>query len=454
LIETVCISLSKEEFLISKINSRKYQTIGNFSKHLKSNGYSIESYMIEFFKEYLPKCLESGNISDYRKKGYWNYWYPLTYRHRDLVGKYKHLQRAISRVCKEGKYTEYLDINYWLNKEYKFSEAILKIHSLIRKEYYLKLHDSYYDKYWTESSKVAYINSILDGRILPLPNLYTVRGLQFRGQSDVNEIAEILSEFYKHRPTVFRDPEIQKQNNIKRQIKYSPAEQRKFSIRCVEYWLDKGYSLVESIQKVSDVQKLNTIDSIKERLNCDDEIAKEVQREIYQKRLNSFKNKDLEELNRIYKSQDSSSFEYCLRKCNFDKKWAEILYKELQRKKIVPLGRASKESLKYFIPLYKFLRKKGILREDIYLGVNGSTEYFLYDEDSKKIRMYDFVVRSRKIIIEYDGVYWHSDVDSKYNDVLKDKLAIKNGYKLLRISSENSIDFNNILIYEFIDENL
>ena len=45
------------------------------------------------------------------------------------------------------------------------------------------------------------------------------------------------------------------------------------------------------------------------------------------------------------------------------------------------------------------------------------------------------------MLIEYDGDYWHRLEIQKDNDILKNKLAFNNGYKLTRIVGKNNLDF-------------
>lgn len=56
-----------------------------------------------------------------------------------------------------------------------------------------------------------------------------------------------------------------------------------------------------------------------------------------------------------------------------------------------------------------------------------------------KFRIPDILIG--KLIIEFDGDYWHSKPDVYHRDVLKDKLAYEMGYKTLRIS-ENEFKMN------------
>ena len=133
----------------------------------------------------------------------------------------------------------------------------------------------------------------------------------------------------------------------------------------------------------------------------------------------------------------------------------KIKYKEMveKRAKMGQWDNASKESLKFFLPIYKILKRKfGISKGDVFIGTKNSKEYFLLD--GKTIRFYDFTVPKLNLIIEYHGSTWHPNkikltdsewkewtspfskvsADEKYNDdQYKKKLAITNGYKYFEV---------------------
>jgi hypothetical protein len=54
-IDYVNLKLDKRIFCTSKINGFDYnENVGNFSKHLKANGFTLSSYTHEYYKEILP----------------------------------------------------------------------------------------------------------------------------------------------------------------------------------------------------------------------------------------------------------------------------------------------------------------------------------------------------------------------------------------------------------------
>ena len=135
-------------------------------------------------------------------------------------------------------------------------------------------------------------------------------------------------------------------------------------------------------------------------------------------------------------------------------------------------GRASKESLKIFIKCYKYLRRNGFSLSDIFWGISGSKEYFI--RNNSIIKFYDFCVPKLKVIIEYNGSYYHPrkvDIDNNntnfvncknveevfnlYNkDQEKIKLAENSGYKVLQLWSVDGLENNIKNSMEFLKENL
>ena len=85
--------------------------------------------------------------------------------------------------------------------------------------------------------------------------------------------------------------------------------------------------------------------------------------------------------------------------------------------------------------LKNFLTING-MPENYGLVQNGISIRHLRNTNLNKIVFFDFVILSKKIIIEYDGVYWHSSEKQAMKDVYKTKLAEYNGFKLFRIRSD------------------
>lgn len=130
-------------------------------------------------------------------------------------------------------------------------------------------------------------------------------------------------------------------------------------------------------------------------------------------------------------------------------------------------GRASKESLIIFEPLILWCLNKKILYDDIYIGIENKKEYFI--SDSNNIFFFDFTIKSKKIIIEFNGVLFHAKEDSKNwknpftNESISDNLkksklkkdiAMKNGFKIIEIWSDEYPVVNLELCKKFIIENI
>lgn len=85
-------------------------------------------------------------------------------------------------------------------------------------------------------------------------------------------------------------------------------------------------------------------------------------------------------------------------------------------------GYVSKESIKFFIPLYKFCRRLGIPKKDIYFGIKGSREFFIRDisKTTNTGFFYDFTIQKINLIIEYNGVMWHAREPEEWKNPFSD----------------------------------
>ena len=104
--------------------------------------------------------------------------------------------------------------------------------------------------------------------------------------------------------------------------------------------------------------------------------------------------------------------------------------------------------------LYKRLKEnfgKEIMDELLRLGISSKPEvefynvlkYFFGNDLKKSFRLegkvYDFILKN-KLLIEFDGEYWHSLLKNIDNDKLKDDIAVRNGYKIFRVKDSQSKD--------------
>jgi very-short-patch-repair endonuclease len=131
---------------------------------------------------------------------------------------------------------------------------------------------------------------------------------------------------------------------------------------------------------------------------------------------------------------------------------------------LVTTSHTSKESLKVLVKFYKKIRKNGILKSDIVWGISKNKEFVLTDFETNKSYFYDFVIKSKKIIIEYNNSFWHPREDREWKGILdydellqKDKikkeLAFQRGYKVYYIWEDDNIeDKINELFLEILND--
>ncbi len=232
----------------------------------------------------------------------------------------------------------------------------------------------------------------------------------------------------------------------------------------LKYWLKKGYNENEAKRKLSERQSTNSIKNIIKRVNCTLEEAKDIRDKITYKWLNTLSEKSIDEIKlinhkKIVTKDNFNSYNdwkaYCMSKANtlenfirrygdklgnekyrvyhknqkgrytlkwYIEKYGEKLGKEKYNYKLkkwhIKYGNVSKESKKFFIPLYKELRKIGFKKSDILFGIKGSKELCLIDTDNKHF-YYDFTILPLNIIIEYHGVAFHPNPKWLKNDIKK-----------------------------------
>lgn len=136
------------------------------------------------------------------------------------------------------------------------------------------------------------------------------------------------------------------------------------------------------------------------------------------------------------------------------------------------VGKSSKESLKIFIPLYKWLvREFNYTKESIMIGLSGSEEFAIVHDNG--VCLYDFTIPSLGLIFEYHGeafhpnpkwkecdidrwnnwkcVYRNYSADRKRNiDVNKNKIAVDLGYDVVELWSSDKVEDNLNKIKEII----
>lgn len=272
---------------------------------------------------------------------------------------------------------------------------------------------------------------------------------------------------------------------VKREGKLKQRERSRY---CIEYWVKKGYTKEEAKTTISKIQSNN---SIKYHSSI-------IDKEHY-KKINPIcveywidKGYDIDTANKkrqeiLNKCNVSLPFMInrhgeTLGKLKYDKmllKRKDAMIKLIKEGKInFYNGKASKESLQYFLPLNDILiNDYNIDSDDIFFGYEDKNEFYLASGDHRNSNsyyyLYDFTIRSKKIIIEYNGSRWHPNpdilsekewknwnvgnvtADEKYKrDIDKLETAYKKGFKCLVIWDYNGYDNNMSKILSFIKENL
>lgn len=178
--------------------------------------------------------------------------------------------------------------------------------------------------------------------------------------------------------------------------------------------------------------------------------------------------------NEINKKKDSTSFNFFLKKNNFNYKKSIIEFKE--RIKSVSCkatsyigGNYSKESYDFFKDL---IIKLELNDDDIIFGNNEFfIEYFDSQLNKKRRFFYDFIDIKNNLIIEYNGIRWHPNKNKmskeqyekwyfpfdkeikastlEEKDILKENIAIKNNYKYIVLWDCDGKDNNTNIVCEY-----
>lgn len=271
---------------------------------------------------------------------------------------------------------------------------------------------------------------------------------------------------------------------IERVKKEGRVKQRERSHFCKEFWIKKGFTEKESIENVSKVQSINSIKHHSKRKH----------NKTYYKKINPICIEYW--IDKDYSINGAKEQRYSiLKKCDitltgFTNRYGELegkkKYNKMLKKRKKTMselikdgkvglynGKASKESLLYFIPLKQVLiNDYNIDNDDIYFGEENNKEFYLANGKSYYF-LYDFTIRSKKIIIEYNGIRWHPNPNYMNEDewnkwrlfgmTAEDKLkrdnkklevAKQRGFDCLVIWSCDSYESNMTKILKFMEKHL
>lgn len=254
------------------------------------------------------------------------------------------------------------------------------------------------------------------------------------------------------------------------------------------FWINRGWSEIDTISKIKDLQKKNSnkkTEKLKTRQKLNDNSWKTEFNTTPEYFVKKFGVNMIEAQKMLTERQKTFSLDKCIKK--YGEVDGQLVFKDRQDKWIhtlslkspeekmqinckrnVTLGKASKESLKIFNPLRKFLLSTGLFHDDeIYLGVDDKKEWFLSSFD--KFYSYDFCVPKLKLIIEFQGHAWHPDhrlteeelkswksvqgvsgTEVSAKDKAKYDFAIANGFTILYLWSKDSLSKNVKIAFDVI----
>lgn len=230
---------------------------------------------------------------------------------------------------------------------------------------------------------------------------HTVEGIMYRTNCTVEEAKEKFIEINNQ----------QLENRIKTQKKLrkeDPLWDKKRSRNCKEFWMEKGLSEEESINKSKEVWKeIQEASSKKRKENRKDYLT------IYPTKVEYWMNKGFteeESISKISEIQNRFSLEKCIKDNGLEEgtrifnerqvKWQRSLLENGNMK----LG-YSKVSQDLFDKLFNHYK----LEDHIYVYyASKNKEYFISLID-QEFYSYDFTDRKRKKIIEYNGDLYHAN---------------------------------------------
>lgn len=222
----------------------------------------------------------------------------------------------------------------------------------------------------------------------------------------------------------------------------------------IEYYLNKGLSLPDAQEALSERQSTFTLEKCIERHGSD--LGSEIWRnrqERWQHTINSKPKHEIDQIN----TKKGNTREQLI------EKYGEKKAKEILEKRYTKIGRSSKEAFTFFSKLYKKARKIGIKRGDIFLGTKKRNEYWIHQDS---FFTYDFTIKSIKMIIEYHGTAFHPKVGDynwtspfgkTYDEMMlieeaKEKAAIDEGFSYYVVWSDDDLNIKLNEMFSIIEE--
>jgi hypothetical protein len=246
---------------------------------------------------------------------------------------------------------------------------------------------------------------------------------------------------------------------ISRIKKDNPNFYKENSRNCKEYWVKRGYSEKESIQKSIDV-----MNEIHKKTSTKRKEDKEKYKHSYNTCIEYYIKRGYSEeegKRLISERQKTFSLEICINKYGSDKgleiwtnrqsNWLNKLNTKpnsekikINRKKISNKTGYSKSSQVLFWKIYDLFRDNNIEFGEL------NSEFIKYDEINSRFYKYDYVDHTLKKVIEFNGDYWHCNPNEYsydyfhqvlektaeqvwIDDKFKNKLLMNDGYDIFII---------------------
>lgn len=231
----------------------------------------------------------------------------------------------------------------------------------------------------------------------------------------------------------------------------------------IEYWLKRGYTRDEGEEIIAENARTSTLEKFITRAGGSIELGLKRFNDAQDRKRVSWGKRSLEEQKAINESKAFKRDDYIL------KYGLSAYYKLLES--TTGMSRASKESLRLFIPLIEKLKNAEILNMvDYYIGIDDKREWFIHN--GKSICLYDFCIPELAIIVEYHGECFHPNI-RKYSleelktwkspfgltlnnaiakDKLKRELAIEKGFHIIEVYSSEDISGHVETIFNLINE--
>lgn len=213
------------------------------------------------------------------------------------------------------------------------------------------------------------------------------------------------------------------------------TEHRSRSCWCEEFWIERGLSLDEAKEKVSEKQRRD-YEHFESKGWTDQEYIEYCKRKTHAFSLEGYQERYGDEEGQIrwyYDREKGSNLKYFKEKYGDEKGVKK--YKEMLSKKVWT-GNNSKIQLEFASELYNRLPSN--LQEYVYGEPIRKSFMIPVLHDSIKLIIPD--IRIKNILIEFDGSYWHSLPEVMERDKMKDILTHRMGFITFRVDEREYID--------------